>query len=164
MIKDALSSLPARPALFIAPVIALLVLVYYYWDLHARCTDLREQRTALTGYLQTLDSPGGFRLAEFTGFAWDKVRIAVDLKGASRSLECPFGWNWAAGEREALIEAGLLTGLIFGFQDSIVAYFELRGDQIAFRGVESVLTPDSAVFSLARADGSDTAVVLTLKP
>jgi len=41
MIKDALRSLPARPALFIAPVIAVLVLAYYYWDQHARCSDLR---------------------------------------------------------------------------------------------------------------------------
>ncbi len=163
MIKAALSSLPARPALIVAPVIAVLALAFYYWDLHARCSELRQQRTALTGHLQSLPSSTSFRLADFTRFAWDKVRIVVDLKGAQRSLECPFGWNWSPGEREALIESGRLSGLIFGHQESIVSYIELRGDEIVFRGVESVLTPDSAIFALARAD-SKAGVVLTLKP
>lgn len=150
MIKDALSSLPAKPALYIAPIIAVLVLVYYYWDLHARCTEMRQQRTALSEHLQALPLPTSVRLEELTGFAWDKVRIAVDLKGAQRSVECPFGWNWPAGERDALIETGRLTGLIFGMQDSIVAYLELRGDEIVFRGVDSVLTPETAVFAVSR--------------
>ncbi len=150
--------------LFLAPAIAVLALAFYYWDLQTRCTDLRQQRTALTEHLHSLDSTSAFRLADFTAFAWDRVRIAVDLKGAQRSLECPFGWNWDAGEREALIDTGLLTGLIFGHGEGIVAYLEVRGDLIEFRGVDAVLTPDTAVFAIAPKEGASGAFALTLQP
>ena len=163
MIKDALRSLPARPALFIAPLIAVVVLVYYYWDLHNRCTELKQQRLALTTYLQSLQPASSLQLADAIRFGWDKVRIVVDLGGAQRALECPFGWNWASGERDALIKSGLLTGMIFGLQDSIVSYLELRADEVEFRGVESVLLREKARFSVSRAGDDGSTVVLTLQ-
>ncbi|MCP4233232.1 MAG: hypothetical protein GY770_06555 [Aestuariibacter sp.] len=57
--------------------------------------------------------------------------------------------------------SGLLTVLMFGKGESIVGYAELRSDEVEFRGVESSLTPNTAVFSLGK-NSTNGAVSLTL--
>ena len=148
MIKDALSALPARPVLYIVPAIVLIVLTFYYWEQYNKCSQIRQFRTSLTETLQSTSVTEAFRLADFTGFAWDKVRIAAKIKPGQRNAECPFGWNWPDGERESLMTSGLLTVLMFGHGESIVGYAELRSDEVAFHGVESSLTPETAVFAV----------------
>jgi len=162
MIKDALSVLPARPAFIIAPLIALLVLLFYYGDMHGKCSDMRQQRAALTGYLHSAATPARFRLREFTDFSWDTVRIVAGLKAGARSVECPFGWNWNSGERDSLIDAGLLGAMIYGYRGAIVRYLELRSDEVAFRGADFSLTPQTAVFDISRTPGAGAGVTLTL--
>ena len=103
-----------------------------------------------------------FRLSEFTDFIWDKVRIVVSVKPGERNAECPFGWNWGSGERESLMASGLLSVLMFGHGESIVGYIELRSDEIAFRGVESSLSPQTAVFTIGANPEYSNGVKLTL--
>jgi len=164
MIKDALSSLPARPALVIAPLLVVLVLSFYYRDLHAKCTAIRAQRQALNEFLAALPPAAQFRLADFTGFAWDKVRVVASLESVGRELNCPLGWNWSNGERESLLQSGKLSVLIFGHQERVVDHLELSSEQVAFRGVASILTPDTAVFSVGRPAESGGGLLLTLRP
>jgi len=162
MIKDALSVIPSRPVLYIAPVIVILVLVFYYRDLYIKCTDIRQHREALNELLALPDGSAQFRLAEFTEFPWDKVRIVARLEPHARTVECPFGWNWSSGERETLAASGLLSALMFARQGTIVKYLEVRNDEVAFRGTDASLTPQTAVFSVgANADTGGT-VTLTL--
>lgn len=146
--------LPTRPVLFIVPLIVILVLSLYYRDLYTKCTEIRQYRDALNDFLQSTDGSAQFRLVDFTDFSWDTVRIVTGLKAAPRSLECPLDWNWKSGERESLVSSGLLTAVIFGRQDSIVRYLELRGDEVAFRGVDSILESSRAVFKVDRQAGS----------
>ena len=162
MIKDALSAIPSRPVVYIAPVIVILVLVFYYRDLYVKCTDVRQHRDALTEMLSSFDRSAAFRLADFTRFPWDKVRIVSRLEPHARTVECPFGWNWSSGEREKLAASGLLSALMFAQQGTIVKYLEVRNDEIAFRGADSSLTPDSAVFSIGKSAEDGSAVTLTL--
>lgn len=163
MIRDALSSLPARPVLYLVPAVIVMVLSLYYWDLHARCARIEAQRGALTEWVRSADSSLPLRLESFTEFAWDQVRIAVGYKPQRGNGDCPLGWNWPRGEREALIANGRLTLLVFARAGEIVEYLELRGDQIDFRGIESVLTPQTAVFELKPAPAGD-AIELWLNP
>ena len=161
-IKQALSRLPARPALIAAPLIALLALSLYYWDLHARCTDLRADREALHAHLESLPPAARFRLADFTEFAWNQVRVIARLESTSRELECPLDWNWPRGERDELLRGGRLAAVIFGQDRALVGYLELRNDRVEFRGVDSILSPATAVFRVARDGGADGAISLTL--
>jgi len=163
MIKDALSSLPARPALFIAPLLVVVVLSLYYRDQYSKCEDIRQSRSALNAMLRSIDSGERFRLADFTEFAWNRVKIAPRIKPGTISDQCPFDWDWDSGERESLLASGDLTAIVFGHQGKVVKYLELRDDEISFRGVEAELTPESAVFELSRQDGRDGGVTLTLK-
>jgi hypothetical protein len=162
-IRDALSSLPAKPALIVAPLLVVLVLSLYYRDQYNRCAEVRQARDQLNTRLRAIDSPGRFRLADFTDFAWNKVRIVASVQPGTMRNECPFDWNWDDGEREALIDAGLLTAIIFGHGGKVVRYLELRGDEVSFRGAEGNLTPETAVFDLSRKSGRDDGVTLTLK-
>ena len=163
MIKDALSALPAKPALFIAPVLVVLVLSLYYRDQYNKCVDIKQNRAALNEHLASLGSQAQFRLADFTDFSWNKVRIVASVKPDTISETCPLDWNWASGERDALITSGHLSAIIFGQQGQVVRYLELRADEVAFRGAEDNLTPETAVFDISRPAGSDGSVTLTLK-
>ena len=161
MIKNALSVLPTRPVRFIVPLIIIGVLSIYYWEQNTKCTDIQQFRVSLTEVLQSKGISEQFRLVDFTDFKWDKVRIAENIKPGERNAECPFGWNWGSGERESLMASGLLTVLMFGHGESIVGYAELRSDKVEFRGVESSLTPKTAVFSIGE-NSDNKAVLLTL--
>ena len=162
MFKDALSAIPSRPVVYIAPVIVVLVLVFYYRDLYIKCSDIRQHRVALNEVLPSHDRSVRFRLAEFTKFRWDKVRIVARLEPHTKTVECPFGWNWPSGERKTLAASGLLSALMFAQQGTIVKYLEVRNDEVAFRGTDSSLTPQTAVFSIGSNSDDGSAVTLTL--
>jgi hypothetical protein len=161
-VKAALSVLPARPAFILAPVIAVLVLLFYYGEMHGKCSGMKQHRAALNQFLHSAAAPAQFKLREFTDFDWDKVRIVSGLKAGAKSVECPFGWNWNSGERDSLIDAGLLGAMIYGYKGAIVEYLEIRTDEVLFRGVESSLSPQDAVFNVAPEAGTGGGVTLTL--
>jgi hypothetical protein len=163
MIRDALSALPARPAIFIAPLLVVLVLALYYRDQYDKCVDIRQSRGELNELLSSIDSGGQFRLADFADFAWNKVRIVASVKPGTISDECPLDWNWSGDERESLLASGQLTAIIFGLDGKVVRYLELRGDQVSFRGARGNLTPQAAVFDVSRPAGREGGVTLTLK-
>ncbi len=150
-IRDALAVLPTKPVLVIAPLIIVLVLAFYYRDRHASCTEMHQFRATLGASLDAIPARERVRLAELTDFPWDRVRIVTGFVPRDRSAACPFEWNWADGERAALIGAGALTALIFAQGDRIAAYREIDGSEIAIRGVSSLLTPQTAIFELTRA-------------
>lgn len=163
MIRDALSAVPSKPALWIAPLLVLLVLSLYYRDQYNQCADIRQTRAMLNEHLRALGSPARFRLADFTDFAWNKVRIVASVAPDTISDTCPLDWNWDSGERDSLIASGRLAALIFGQQGQIVKYLELRADEVEFRGAEGNLTPQAAVFDVVRKPGAAGGVTLTLK-
>jgi len=163
MIKDALSAVPARPALFIAPLLVVLVLSLYYRDQYNKCVDIRQTRAALKEQLLALGSPAQFRLTDFTDFAWTRVRIVASVTADTISETCPLDWNWDSGERDALIASGHLAAMMFGQQGQIVKYLELRGDEVEFRGADGNHSPAAAVFNVVRKSGAVDGVTLTLK-
>ncbi|MCP4391781.1 MAG: hypothetical protein GY802_26030 [Gammaproteobacteria bacterium] len=162
MIKNALSVMPTRPIVFIVPLVVVLVLAFYYWDMYARCDGNRQFRASLNELLGSMGASGQFRLTDATDFGWDRVRIVTGFKPETRSAECPLGWNWADGERDTLIASGLLTVLIFVRRGAIVNYLELRHDEVAFKGTDFSLSPKAAVFGIATNYSDGNGVRLTL--
>ncbi len=162
-LKNALSTVPAKPAIVLAPLLMVLVLSLYYRDQYLKCVDIKQTRVALSEQLLALGSPAQFRLTDFTDFAWTKVRIVPGVDQDTISDTCPLSWNWASGERESLIASGRLAAMIFGQQGQIVKYLELRGDEVEFRGTEGNLSPEAAVFGVIRKSGDAGGFTLTLK-
>lgn len=153
VIRDALSVLPAKPAVLIAPLIVVVVLSMYYLDLRDRCIEIRDARQSLLETLRATESGSRFRLADFTDFDWNKVRIVTRVNPGTVNDECYFDWNWRSGERQALLETGRLSALVFGQSGRVVGYYELRRDEINFEEIEQQLSPDEAVFEVRHADG-----------
>lgn len=162
-IRDALSVLPARPAVLIAPLIVVGVLTVYYWNLYAKCHEIKHAREAFSSFVQAQTLPGQFSLAEFTDFDWDQVRIVGQYQPRRETVACPFDWNWHANERETLIDKKLLGVMFFLQREKIVRYVEFRTDEIEFRGVESDVIEPSANFSL-NLNSAATGLVLSLAP
>lgn len=161
MIKNALTALPARPVLYIAPLIVVLVLSLYYRDQYSRCADIKQQRASLNEWFRADSTSGQFRLVDFTDFAWNKVRVVASVEPDTISNPCPLDWNWERDERDALVASGRLTALIFGRDGKVVHYLELRSDEVAFEGKEFNLTPQNAIFNVDRA-GIGTGITLSL--
>jgi hypothetical protein len=163
MIKDALAVMPARPIVYLVPVIVIVVMSFYYGDIYSKCTGNRQFRVSLNELLATVDASGQFRLTDATRFAWDRVRIVTDFKPEASGAECSFDWNWPRGERDSLIASGLLTVLVFVHRGAIVNYLELRHDEVAFHGADSSLSPNAAVFSVGANPDHSGGIKLTLK-
>jgi len=162
MIRNALSVLPTRPIMYIVPVIVVLVMSFYYWDIYTKCANNKQFRTSLNESLQSVDAGKQFRLTDFTDFYWDRVRIVGNFNPERRDVECLFDWNWSSGERESLMASGLLTVLIFAQEGVIVEYHELRSDEVAFRSADSSLSPVAAVFNVGTNPVNSNGVTLTL--
>ena len=163
MIKEALSVLPARPIVYIVPLMVIMVMSFYYADVYSRCSTGKEFRASLNNALNARANGSLIRLQDVTGFAWDRVRIVTGFDPERNDGACPFGWNWAAGEREALIASGSLTALIFVHRAAIVEYLEVRADEVAFRGAETSISPQAAVFSIGPNPNNAGGFSLTLK-
>ena len=162
MIKNALSVMPTRPIVYIVPVIVIVVMSFYYGDMYAKCTGNKQFRASLNEILAATDVSRQFRLTDATDFGWDRVRVVTDFKPEDGGSVCPFDWNWSGGERDSLIASGLLTVLIFVRRGAIVNYLELRHNEVAFRGADSSLSPQAAVFDIGSNLDNDGAVALTL--
>ena len=93
----------------------VLVLSLYYRDQYNRCVDVKQTRAALNEQLLALGSPAQFRLADFTDFAWTKVRIVASVTATPLAI-LPAGLELASGERDALIDSGRLAAMMFGQQ------------------------------------------------
>ena len=162
MIKDALSSVPSKPALWIAPILVVLVLSLYYRDQYVKCVEIRQTRDALNGHLLALGSPAQLRLAEFTDFNWTSVRVVANVSADTISVTCPLGWNWENDERESLVASGRLAAMVFVSQGQVIRYVELSAEQVEFHGTEGNLSPQAANFSVLRKPAGD-GFILTLK-
>ena len=163
MLKNAFAKVPSKPALFIAPLLVIVVLSLYYRDQYRQCVEIRDTRAAFTRYLQALGAPAEFRLSEFTDFDWTRVRVVARVNPDTISDACPLDWNWQRGERDTLIASGGLAAMVFGNQGRVVRYVELRADEVEFRAAEGNIAPAEAVFSVTRKAGNPDTFVLTQK-
>ena len=162
MVRKALSVLPTRPVLFIVPMLVVLVMSFYYWDIFSKCTSNKQFRASLNEALHSVGVAEQFRLMDVTDFRWDKVRVVANFKPERRNVECFLDWNWPSGERDSLIASELLSVLIFAQEGTIIEYHEVRSDEVSFLGADSSLTPQSAVFSVGKNSINSGGVTLTL--
>ena len=148
MIHEALNSIPAKPVLYIAPLIIVLVMVFYYSSLKNECVGRASQRQTLLQHASEAANSGStLKLLDITDFPWQQVKGFADFKPQHKTDSCPFGWDWSSGQRQDLINSGLLSVLIFFDKGSVSKYIEFRGDRILINDFDKALTPDSAVFT-----------------
>ncbi len=149
MIHRALNSIPAKPVLYIAPLIIVLVMAFYYSSLKSECVGRASQRQAFLQHAsEAANSGSALKLSDITNFSWQQVKGFAEFKPRYQTRGCPFGWDWSSERRQDLITSGLLSVLIFFNEGSVSKYIEFRGDRILMDDFDKALTPDSAVFTV----------------
>lgn len=163
MIRDMFHSVPARPAIIIAPIVILLCLGIYYYDKKISCNKQASMREELRQGVEKLDPTTIFKLADWTAFPWDKVQVYNNFKPRGKQPGCIFEWDWTDTQRQKIIDAGLMTVLLFANEGRLVESIELRSDQldVQVEGGE-VLTPEDALFSIKTSSGEGTNLILSL--
>ena len=165
MIHRALNSIPAKPVLYIAPLIVVLGMAFYYAGLKSECVGRATQRQAfLEQVTQAADSGSILKLSDITDFPWQQVKGFVQFEPQRPTGNCPFGWDWSSARRQDLIAAGLLSVLIFFNEGSVSKYIEFRGDRLLMDDFDQALTPDSAIFTVTRTDYAGAAVRMSALP
>ncbi len=165
MIHKALDAIPAKPVTYIVPLIVLLVMGFYYWNRNAECTARADLRVHFTQKIeQAANSNKALILGDITDFPWQQVKAFTSFKPQHKKASCPFNWDWPGDNRQSIIDAGLMSVLIFFNQGSVSNYIEFRSDRISIDEFEQSLTPDTARFKVKKSSGSETGYRLTLLP
>ena len=160
MIRRALSSLPAKPVLWIAPLVIVLGLAFHYGDTYRICSAHAGLRADLMAAIESrAGGSGSLRLADIVTFPWDRADITVGYRPDGRTADCPFGWDWSEKERFALSERGLLTLIVFSRGGQLVDYIEVAADRADFQNLKNPYTPDTAVFDVQPTTGGGAAVL-----
>jgi len=148
-IRDALGQLPSRPGFLIAAIVALGIGGWYYGTAYARCSALQADRAQLQQAIEAA-SESVLDLARLVPGDWDEVRIAQGHRPAAgeNPLDCPFGWDLSAAERQALIDRGDYTLIGFFRDGAFQHYIEFRRDRAEFKPAASSLPRSSARFSV----------------
>ena len=143
-IKGALNSLPARPGIVLAVVLAAIVLAAFYIQQYRVCTELGALRAAF--YEKVRQNAGQkIRLADLTPFAWVKARIILNFQSKLRLPDCPFKWDLSRRERRRMMARAELNVLAFATEAGH-RVIDFNNGTIAFDLRETALTPGQAVF------------------
>ncbi len=162
-IRDALSSVPAKP--IIAAVIGFTVIAasWHGWNVSGICGTRSDLSTALQDWASEAVSGAGIGYPlEFTAdFEWDQVRISQGREIPVASQHCPFGWHWSNAERADMAKAGNLTQIGFfkdGWLVGVVDFdrrwadFDTEGGIIDRAQAVFVADPGSNLLRLANSD------------
>ncbi len=148
-VRAALDSLPAKPGLVLAVVLAVGVLASYYVFRYYDCTEHRQFRALIHQGIASAHSEGrAFRLTGVTDFRWHQVHISPHFVPPKKVADCPLGWDWSEEERQSLVDGGNLAFLVFRDENQVVSYAELRNDWADFSAVAGLWSPESAVFNV----------------
>jgi hypothetical protein len=118
-------------------------------------------RSELSHSASNYSSTSILSLTDLIDFEWDKVQIFNDIKPGGNSPGCLFGWDWSDSEREKIIDAGLMTVLVFANKGRLVEYIEFRADQLDIKEQAESLTPNNANFHVLR-EPNDEKLLLVL--
>lgn len=150
-IRGALNSLPARPGIVLAVVLAAIVLAAFYIQQYRVCTELGALRAAF--YEKVRQNAGQkIRLADITPFAWVKARIILNFQSKIRLPDCPFNWDLSRRERRRMMAEAELNVLAFATEAGR-RVIDFNNGTIAFDLRETTLTPRQAVFMVERKAG-----------
>lgn len=164
MIKDMLNTVPARPVLFLAPVVICAVLGLYYFDSYQSCTEQSELRNRFMDVVQQTSEQAGavFDMDTTTNFSWDTLRVVNAVKTeATRGAgpNCPFDWDWSRNQREELAAQGQLNLMLFFDAEKIVKYMELDGQAVNLEQLKEIYDVSEARFKVS-SDAANASLVL----
>jgi hypothetical protein len=151
-IRRALSTIPSKPGVIIAVIVAISVMSIYYFKQYKSCTDIASLRSSFYSVVQQ-NSNNIIRLAEVTPFQWERAKIILNYKNNSKVLDCQFGWDWTRKQRQQMMANDLLNVIVFA-REGVNTVVDFSKEMVDFELTETIFTPASAVFR-AKSYGAD---------
>jgi len=158
-IRRMLSSIPSKPGVIIAMVVAVAALSIHYFYQYKNCTGLASLRSQLYVSVQQ-NANSVLRLADITPFEWERVRIIIEHKNKGKTLDCPFEWDWTQEQRKEMMSKGQLNIIAFARKGGVNTVVDFSSEMIDFELTETVFTPDSAVFHVEKHGPENTGYLL----
>jgi hypothetical protein len=148
-IHRALNSIPSKPVLFLAPILISVVLGTYYFNVKTDCEldgTLREKFVA--DVVNAGETGVPLRLDELNPANWEFAKTFQNFQPKHRKRSCPLGWDWSDQTRQELIDAGMLSVIIFFNEGVISRILEFNNSSISVEEIDGRLTRDLAVFNV----------------
>lgn len=157
-IRQMLSTIPSKPGVIIAVIVAIAVLSFFYIKQYRSCTDISLLRSTLYEGVQQ-NTNEIIHLADITPFKWERARIIINHQNKGKVLDCPFEWDWTQKQRKQLMAKGQLNVIAFA-RKGVNTVVDFSQDMIDFELTETIFTPDSAIFRIEKQGAENTGYLL----
>ena len=157
-IHRALNSLPTKPVVFLAPLLIVLVLAAYYWNVKSDCqaaAELRDRFVRLVADAGDANSP--LRLDEVYPINWEFAKIFQNFQPKHRKRSCPLGWDWSDEIRQKLIDSEMLSVILFFNKGVISHILEFNNEMISVDEIGGRVTREHAVFNVEKSSSGQPA-------
>ena len=148
-IHRALNSIPSKPVMFLAPLLVVLVLISYYWNVKSDCqaqVELRDKFVASVANAGETGQP--LRLDELYSANWEFAKTFQNFQPKHRKRSCPLGWDWSDEIRQKLIDSEMMSVIIF-FNEGVISHIlEFNNARISVDEIDGRATRDHAVFKV----------------
>ena len=135
--------------MFLAPLLIVLVLISYYWNVKSDCQDQVELRDKFVVSVANAGETGQpLRLDELYSANWEFAKTFQNFQPKHRKQSCPLGWDWSDQVRQELIDSGMLSVIIFLNEGVISHILEFNNDRISVDEIDGRVTRDLAVFNV----------------
>ncbi len=150
-IRDAFSSVPAKPIIAATIGFTVLAASWHGWSVSGICSTRSDLSTALQDWANEVVSGVGigYPLEFQANFEWDQVRISQGSETPIASQNCPFGWHWSNEERAEMADAGNLTEIGFFKDGWLVGVVDFDRRWADFDTEGGIIDRDQAVFVAA---------------
>jgi len=150
-IHRALNSIPSKPVLFLSPLLIILVLGTYYWNVKSDCQAQAELRDKFVFSVTEAGETGQpLRLDELNSADWEFAKTFQNFQPKHRKPSCPFGWDWSDKIRQDLIDSGMLSVIIF-FNEGVISHIlEFNNNRISVEEIDGRVSRDMADFNVEK--------------
>ena len=155
-IHRSLDSIPSKPVMFLAPLLIMVVLTTYYWNIRSGCQSEAELREKFVRFVVDAGETGApLRLDELYSANWEFAKTFQNFQPKHRKNSCPFGWDWSDEIRQELIDSGMMSVILF-FNEGVISHIlEFNNEMISIDEIDGRATRDLAVFSVDKTNNGD---------
>ena len=146
-IHRALNSIPSKPVIFLAPLLVVLVLGTYYWNVKSDCQAQAELRDKFIDSVTDAGESGQLlHLDVLYSNDWEFAKTFQNFQPKHRKRSCPLGWDWSDDLRQELIDSKMMSVIIF-FNEGVISHIlEFNNARISVDEIDGRVTRELAVF------------------
>lgn len=145
-IRDALSSVPAKPIIASALVFTVIAASWHGFNVRRTCIHRATLTQQLQNWANSVPTNHSVRLDKAMDSGWDEMRIFPQATKPSASQNCPFGWHWNNDTRQEMVNRGHLGLMGFFKNNRLIEIIDFDNQKVRFEIGETPLPHANAFF------------------